>query len=111
MSRTYRCRHLPVLPGTPRKLVASRLHVRQGWIFRDEVLPGYGDTTYAVGYLLAHPWLSYESSCPKRHLRIRGNRRVRRETRRKLRAWVFDPERCEDHLPEKLDGWDYWEVW
>ncbi len=110
MSRTYRCRRLPVLPGTPRKLVDSSLHVRQGWIDRDKLCAGRGDTTYAVGCLNSHPLVSPEAAFPKRHFRIEGNRRVRHKARMKIRDWAIEGDDWEDRLPGKLDGWDYFDL-
>lgn len=111
MSRTYRCRRLPVLQGTPHKLVDSRLYGRQGWKDHRKLAAGWGDTTYAVGFLLSHPWVRMAAGYSKRSLRIRGNRWVRRRARIKVRAWAAEGDDFEDRLPTKLDGWDYWELY
>lgn len=127
MSRTYRCRHLPKLPGHARnwvdgnagslnrriedRLWASLFHGRGSFVVRcNAVRCAMGDVVIPVANRGLHPYLPMEVYFSKKPFRVAGNRWLRRGIKVELEKWAVFGDDYEGYLPGKRDGWDWWEI-
>ena len=98
MSRTYRCRHLPRLPGTGAKLIESSVYHRfkdedypHRWMYRMGQVPRRTDVNAGapVEHFGNHPWVRwYMVVKTKSWYKANGNRKIRRQLQNLLREWA-----------------------
>jgi hypothetical protein len=128
MSRTYRARRLPRIPGTPLKITDADFDNkgRNRWnTFRDSFPEEVADEVKRqlyknalaekpepMGSIWDHPLINFArvKSPRKKPLRIHGNRRVRRMSKTLSNCWAQLGDDFNNILPVKRDGWDTWRI-
>lgn len=106
MSRTYRVRHLPRLPGRAKKYTDAQFSKRYqslGWLWN----------CGPVANTAAHPWANWTFiSRAKAWYKHTGNKRVRHHNKQLLHT--LSPEAWDDweeRLLSRNDGWSAWDLY